>query len=87
MLLGAATLLVFGFMACNSQNKPNSETEKQELSVEKNINDMNSFISLFEIPATTFQEQLIFIKQFWVLTLKKWKCQEWKWEYFHMKDK
>jgi len=52
IILSASILFVFGFMACNSQNKPNSETEKQDLPVEKNISDMNSFISLFEIPAT-----------------------------------
>ncbi len=44
-------MLAFGFMACNSQNKSNSETKKQDLSIKKNTNVMNSFISLFEIPA------------------------------------
>ena len=80
-------LLAFGLIACNSQNKPNSETEKQDLPVEKNINDMNSFISLFEIPATDISRAVSFYQAILEVTIEKWKCQEWKWEYFHMKDK
>lgn len=53
-------LFVLGFMACNSQNKPNSETDQQNIPVEKNINDMNSFISLFEIPATDISRAINF---------------------------
>ena len=50
-ILLASIPIVFGFMACNNQHKPNSQTEKQDLPIKKNMNDMNSFISLFEIPA------------------------------------
>ncbi|MEW7292820.1 VOC family protein [Aquimarina sp. 2304DJ70-9] len=52
ILLSTSILLVVGFMAYSGHNKSNSETEKQDLPVRKNTNDMNSFISLFEIPAT-----------------------------------
>ncbi len=47
-------------MACSGQNKSNSETEKQDLPVKKNTNDMNSFISLFEIPATDITRAIDF---------------------------
>jgi uncharacterized protein len=60
IILIASILFVFGFMACNSQNKPNSETEMQDLPVKKNTNDMNSFISLFEIPATDISRAVNF---------------------------
>jgi len=48
---GALILLFFGFMACNNQDNTFSETEKQDLPSENNRSDMNSYISLFEIPA------------------------------------
>ena len=50
-ILLASIPIVLGLMACNNQHKPNTQTEKQDLPVKKNMNDMNSFISLFEIPA------------------------------------
>lgn len=53
-------MLAFGFMACNSQNKPNSETEKQDLQTEQFTSDMKSFVSLFEIPATDISRAIDF---------------------------
>lgn len=52
IILSASLLFLSGLVACNNQNKPKSETEKQELHSEKEISESNSFISLFEIPAT-----------------------------------
>jgi len=60
VILSTSILLVFGFMACNSQNKSNSETEKQDLPVKTHTKDMNSFISLFEIPATDITRAINF---------------------------
>jgi len=60
IILSASILLVFGAMACNSQNTTNSETEKQSIPVEPSTNDMNSFISLFEIPATDISRAIEF---------------------------
>lgn len=62
IIFSAFILLAFGFMACNSQNKSesNSEIEKQDLPVKKDTNKMNSFISLFEIPATDISRAVSF---------------------------
>ncbi|PWL37554.1 glyoxalase [Flagellimonas aquimarina] len=71
IILSTAILLFFGFMACNSQKKSNSETEKQDLPVEKNINDMNSFISLFEIPATDIPRAVNFYQAILDVNIEK----------------
>lgn len=60
IVFNATSLLVFIFMACDSQNKPVTEMEKKDTQVEKNINNMNSFISLFEIPATDISRAISF---------------------------
>lgn len=71
IILSATILFVFGTMACNSQNKPNSETEKQDLPVEKNINDMNSYISLFEIPAIDISRAVNFYQTILDINIEK----------------
>tara|TARA_R110002050_G_scaffold176274_2_gene309158 strand:- start:62 stop:556 length:495 start_codon:yes stop_codon:yes gene_type:complete len=52
IILSVSLLFLSGLVACNNQNKPKSETERQELPSEKETSKSNSFISLFEIPAT-----------------------------------
>lgn len=69
-------LFVLGFMACNSQNKPNSETDQQNIPVEKNINDMNSFISLFEIPATDISRAINFYQEILNVKIERMEIPE-----------
>lgn len=69
--LSTSLLFFLGLMACNSQNKPNSEIEKQEVPVEKNSNVMNSFISLFEIPATDISRAVNFYQAILDLNIEK----------------
>jgi len=71
IILSASILFVFGFMACNGHKKPNSEIEKQELPVEKSINDMNSYISLFEIPATDIARAINFYQAILGVNIEK----------------
>lgn len=71
IILSASILFVFGSMACNSQNKPSSETEKQDLTVEKSINNMNSFISLFEIPANDISRAINFYQAILGVNIEK----------------
>jgi len=54
------TILVFGFTACNSQNKPNSEKQKVESTTNKITDNMKSYISIFEIPATDISRAVKF---------------------------
>ncbi|PHR23174.1 MAG: glyoxalase [Fluviicola sp.] len=54
------TILVFGFIACKSQNKSNSETQKTESIVNEITDNMKSYISIFEIPATDISRAVKF---------------------------
>jgi len=54
------TILVFGFTACNSQNKSNSEKQKVESTTNKITDNMKSYISIFEIPATDISRAVKF---------------------------
>ena len=49
ILLSTTILLAFNFIACNNQNTVSQEVDSNQ---EQATNNMNSFISLFEIPAT-----------------------------------
>ncbi len=71
IILSATVLFVFGFVSCNRQNKLDSATEKKDLPVEKNINDMNSFISLFEIPATDISRAINFYQAILGINIEK----------------
>lgn len=59
IVLSILVLLAMGFAACNNQGKQESktETEKQDLPEER---EMNSFVSLFEIPATDISRAVNF---------------------------
>lgn len=71
IILSATVLLVYSFMGCNSQNKPNTETEKQNSPIEKNLNNMNNFISLFEIPATDISRAITFYQTILDVNIEK----------------
>ena len=53
-------LFVTSFMACNNQNQPHSEADKQRVTTETLANPMNSYLSLFEIPATDISRAIDF---------------------------
>ncbi len=59
-ILSAAIILVVGFTACNNQNSANSQTQKADSTVKQITDDMKSFISIFEIPATEFSRAVEF---------------------------
>ena len=71
LMLGASILLAFGFMACEGQNKVESSIENRKPSTEKNVKDMNSFISLFEIPATDISRAINFYESILDITIEK----------------
>ena len=51
-ILLSGLILSFCLMACKDQDKSNIENQKIDSNVTQTTNDMKSFISLFEIPAT-----------------------------------
>jgi predicted enzyme related to lactoylglutathione lyase len=70
ILLGAAFVFAFGFMVCHGQNQPKSETEGHDF-LEQNSNDMKSFISLFEIPATNITRAIDFYQAILDINIEK----------------
>lgn len=60
IILSTTLFLVIGLSACNNSDVPPPDTKEQAVLEEKNKNDMNSFISLFEIPATDISRAVNF---------------------------
>ncbi len=59
-LLCTALILALSFMACKNQTKSNPEVQKINSSQKQTTDTMNSFISLFEIPATDISRAINF---------------------------
>lgn len=71
IIVNAIMLFVFGFVACNTKHKSNSEIVKKPLPIEKSTHPMNSFISLFEIPATDISRAINFYQAILGVTIEK----------------
>ena len=71
IMLSTSILFVFGFVACNNPNKTNPGTETQDLPKEKKVSDMNSYISLFEIPATDISRAVNFYQAILGVNIEK----------------
>ena len=69
ILLSATVIL--SLMACNNQNKSNSEVQKVDSNQEQITNDMKSFISLFEIPATDISRAVNFYQAILDINIEK----------------
>jgi hypothetical protein len=70
ILLSAFSVFAFGFTVCHGQNQPNSEIKGQDF-LEQNSNDMKSFISLFEIPATKISRAIGFYQSILGINIEK----------------
>ncbi len=71
IILNATVILAFSLMACNNQNKSNPEVQKVDSSQEQITNDMKSFISLFEIPATDISRAVNFYQAILGINIEK----------------
>ncbi len=71
IVLSASAILAFSLIACNNQNKSNSEVQKVDASQEQITNDMKSFISLFEIPATDISRAVSFYEAILDINIEK----------------
>ena len=69
-ILGVSFFLILSVISCKDQNKPNSETKIQPTTVEK-VKDMNSFVSLFEIPATDISRAIRFYQTILEVDIEK----------------
>ncbi len=64
----AFLVLAFSLIACNNENKQKSEERKVDSNPKQINTDMNSFVSLFEIPATDLSRAVSFYEE--VLNIK-----------------
>jgi len=71
IVLSTTVILAFNLMACNNQNKSNPEIQKVDSSQEQKTNDMKSFISLFEIPATDISRAVNFYQTILGINIEK----------------
>ncbi|MFK7806384.1 MAG: VOC family protein [Saprospiraceae bacterium] len=71
ILLSASVILTFSLSACNNQTKPNVEVQKVDSSREQESTTMNSFISLFEIPATDISRAINFYQEILDINIEK----------------
>ncbi len=71
ILLSTTVILAFNFMACKNQTKSNPEVQKVNSSQKQITDDMNSFISLFEIPATDISRAINFYQSILDVNIEK----------------
>ena len=71
IILSATIILAFSLMACNNQNKSKPEVQKVDSNQEQITNDMKSFISLFEIPATDISRAISFYQAILDINIEK----------------
>ena len=64
-------LLMVGLLACNTEKKSNTETQSLDSSSQRNTKNMNSHISLFEIPATDITRAVNFYQEILDINIQK----------------
>lgn len=62
-ILSVTLIFAFGFWACDNRSDSSSGKQEADLIVAKNKKDMNSFISIFEIPATDLSRAVNFYQE------------------------
>lgn len=71
----SAIILVLGFFACTDKNNSNPESQKVDSSLNQSAKDMNSYISIFEIPATDISRAIKFYEAILELNIEKMDFQ------------
>ena len=75
-ILCSAIMLSFSIIACYSQSKSNSEKTQIDSNVTQITNDMKSFISIFEIPATEISRAVDFYQAILDINIEKMDMPE-----------
>jgi predicted enzyme related to lactoylglutathione lyase len=75
-ILCAVVILTIGIIACNNQNKSDSETPQADSIVQQTTSDMKSFISIFEIPATEISRAVSFYQAILDINIEKFDIPE-----------
>jgi len=64
------------FSACTEQKKPDLQTQSADTTATKLTNNMNSFISIFEIPATEISRAVNFYQAILDIQIEKMDMPE-----------
>ncbi len=67
----AIIALTFGIVSCKNENSSNSEQNQTKETNSKNVKNMNSYISIFEIPATDISRAINFYKEILGVDIEK----------------
>jgi uncharacterized protein len=67
----AAAMLAISCMACDSQSTSDSQTQKVDSTYNQTTNDMKSFVSIFEIPATDLSRAVDFYQAIFSIQIEK----------------
>ena len=67
----STAILVLSFVACSNKNNLNSERQKIHSTLNQSTTDMNSYISIFEIPATDISRAINFYQAILEIKIKK----------------
>lgn len=75
-ILYSAVILSFCIIACKGQDKSSTESQKTNLTETQKTNDMKSFISIFEIPATDISRAVDFYQAILDIKIEKMEFPE-----------
>ncbi|WP_234387025.1 VOC family protein [Aquimarina sp. Aq78] len=64
-------ILILGFAACNSTDKPELERQKSDSTINQSANSMKNYISIFEIPATDISRAIEFYQAILDINIEK----------------
>ena len=71
IILNATIILALNFTACNNQNKPELEGHKVDSGKEQMTNEIQSYISIFEIPVTDISRAVNFYQAILGINIEK----------------
>lgn len=75
-ILFITTILGLCFASCTNPNKTNSEAVKKNTLTNSKLKDMNSYISMFEIPATDITRAINFYQSILGIKIEKMEMPE-----------
>ncbi|MGX1930051.1 VOC family protein [Flagellimonas sp. 2504JD4-2] len=67
----SAVILIIAFMACNAKTKPEPEKQEVDSTINQSVKDMNSYVSIFEIPATDISRAIEFYQDILDISIEK----------------
>lgn len=73
--ISATLILCLSLIACDSQNESNPESQTLDSSLTQTTMDINSFISIFEIPATDISRAVDFYQTILSIEIEKMEME------------